>query len=336
MAGKKTKIVVVGGGTGTFVVLSGLKAASADLNITAIVTMMDSGGSTGRLRDQYGVLPPGDIRQALVALSDSDELWRKLFLYRFEEGDFKGHNFGNIFLAALERISGSFQKALYMAQEVLQTQGSVIPVTLKQANIVAHLTDGTVIHGERLIDEQDERAPIARIALEESVDPNPEAAQKLLEADIIVVGPGDIYTSILPNFLFPEVATAYQSSHAQKIYIANLMNKKGQTDNYTLQQYLDAFKPYLGEQPFDAIIVNTTPVPHEQLTYYKEHGETPIINDLSQNDQAMRIITGDLLSPNRPVVIPSDVARSMVRHDPHRLAKTLLQLIHDAAPYSEK
>lgn len=336
MAHEKLNVVVVGGGTGTFVVLSGLKAASAELNITAIVTMMDSGGSTGRLRDQYGVLPPGDIRQALVALSDSDELWRKLFLYRFEEGDFKGHNFGNIFLAALERISGSFQKALYMAQEVLKTQGKVIPVTLKQANIVAHLTDGTVIHGERLIDEQDERAPIAHIALEENVSPNPEAAQTLLKADVIIIGPGDIYTSILPNFLFPEVADAYQNSHAHKIYVANLMNKKGQTDNYTLSQYLNAFTPYLGKRPFDTIVINTTPVPREQLEYYKEHGETPIINDMPHHTNDMRTISGNLLSPIRPVVSPSDVARSMVRHDPHRLAKTLLQLIHDAAPHSEK
>jgi uncharacterized cofD-like protein len=196
------KATVIGGGTGTFVVLSGLKNMHLDLGV--IVTMMDSGGSTGRLRDQLGVLPPGDLRQCLVALSEAPELWRKLFLYRFEKGDFEGHNFGNIFLSALEKVSSDYNQVLETASYVLKTKGKVIPVTLDKAHLCAEYENGTVLKGEGLIDENNgETSRIRRAFLEPVPRVNPLAVDRIRESDYIVIGPGDLYTSIIPVLLVP-------------------------------------------------------------------------------------------------------------------------------------
>ncbi|KKT10983.1 MAG: hypothetical protein UV89_C0018G0012 [candidate division WWE3 bacterium GW2011_GWB2_43_22] len=188
-------VVVVGGGTGTFVALSGLREYS--LNLNAVVTMMDSGGSTGRLKDQLGVLPPGDVRQALVALSESRDIWRKLFTYRFDTGDLQGHNFGNIFISALEKITGSNQEAINLAAGILQTSGGVYPITFSKSTLCAKYSDGSVIEGEHAIESvQKEHAAITEVYLSPPALMNLEAKRIFERADYIVLGPGDIYTSI--------------------------------------------------------------------------------------------------------------------------------------------
>jgi len=203
------KITVIGGGTGTFVVLSGLKDYELDLSV--VVSMMDSGGSTGKLRDQLGVLPPGDLRQCLVALSDAPILWRKLFLYRFETGDFKGHNFGNLFLAALEKVSTSYDEAIQSASYVLKTKGKVFPVTHDKLHLAAEYENGKIVTGEGLIDENHaESSRIKRAYLTPSGTANVKAVEAIENSDYIIVGPGDLYTSIIPVLLVEGIGEHFQ------------------------------------------------------------------------------------------------------------------------------
>ncbi|PJE63313.1 hypothetical protein COU88_00220 [Candidatus Roizmanbacteria bacterium CG10_big_fil_rev_8_21_14_0_10_39_6] len=325
---KNKNIVVMGGGTGTYTVLSGLK--TYPITIGAIITMMDSGGSSGKLRDQYGVLPGGDVRQALVALSESDLLWRKLFLYRFSNGDFQGHNFGNLFLAVTETIGGNFQKALDMAQQLLHTKGKVIPVTFDKTNIQATLEDGIVLTGESIIDERvPHRSPIHTLSLESPARVNPHAIEAIKNADCIVIGPGDIYTSLLPNFMFKELVQEYQKSTAKKILIANLMNKAGQTDQFGLSEYIRIFSIYIGVAPFTHIIINTGKISEEARNYYKEYGENEVADDLNVHDKSMQKVKADLLSDSVFTQVEGDkLERSIVRHDPEKLAKILLELLY--------
>lgn len=315
------KVVIIGGGTGTFVVLSGLKDLPLELN--AVITMMDSGGSTGKLRDQYGVLPPGDIRQALVALSHSEKIWRELFLYRFVEGDFAGHNFGNLFLSVLERITGNFEKAIEMAQTVLHTQGQIIPITLDNTHIHARLKDGQIIHTEALIDRQEERPAIEQLFLDHPSRPNPKAIAAITESDYIVVGPGDLYTSILPNFLFPQIKEAFLQSSAKKILIMNLMNKLGQTDNFRASDYLAVYKKHLGQFPFTHLLINNAPIPTAAKRHYEAVGEDEVIDNLEPNPH-YKLIRTNLLNEELVQKQGGDkLSRSLLRHDENKVAHTL-------------
>ena len=317
----KKKVVIIGGGTGTFAILSALKRY--DVDIAAIITMMDSGGSTGRLRDQYGVLPPGDIRQALVALSDSDKMWRRLFLYRFETGDLKGHNFGNIFLTALEKVTHDFEKSIETAQTILHTKGSVIPVTLYKTHIVATLTDGTIIKTEALIDIKEKRKPIQSLALLRKVASNPRAITALQEANLIIVAPGDLYTSILPNFMFNDIIQNFRSSKSPKVLISNLMNKNGQTDEFKLSDYIRVLSEYLGENPFSHILVNETPIPKEIITHYEQVGENTVLTDLS-SDNKVTLYKKDFISDHIYKSGKGDILeRSLLRHDGRKVAHFL-------------
>lgn len=326
---KNKNVVVIGGGTGTYTVLSGLK--SCPLTISAIITMMDSGGSSGKLRDQYGVLPAGDVRQALVALSESDMLWRQLFLYRFSNGDFKGHNFGNLFLAVTETIGGNFQKALDMAQQLLRTKGKVIPVTFAKTDIQATLEDGTILTGESFIDERVlHRSPIRTLSLANYAKANPLAVDAIKNADSIVVGPGDVYTSLLPNFMFNELVQEYKKSTAKKILIANLMNKTGQTDNFRLSEYIKVFSKYLGENPFTHVVINTGKISDETRNYYKKYGEKEVVDDLPEEITLVQKSKANLLSDSFFNQTKGDsLERSIIRHDPEKLAKVLLELFYD-------
>lgn len=320
------RIVVMGGGTGTFAVLSGLK--HYPVTLSAIITMMDSGGSTGRLRDQYGVLPPGDVRQALVALSDSDKLWRELFVYRFKSGDLKGHTFGNLILMALETISGTIEAAIERAQQILHTKGTVIPVTLKKTHIEAELENGTVLTSEKSIDTILEK-PIKTVRLTKQVKANPKAVEALLHADAIIVGPGDVYTSIVPNFLFPEINEAYKQSRAKKIFVANLMNKHGQTDGFTLEDYIRTYEYYMGKKPFSQLLCNSEPFPPEMASHYKEAGETPVVYS-GDMCRFIPVTYAPLLSSEISQKVSGDtLKRSIARHDPAKLAQSLLQLLHE-------
>ena len=198
------KVTVIGGGTGTFVVLSGLKRYPVDLGV--IVTMMDSGGSTGRLRDQLGVLPPGDLRQCLVALSEAPLLWRQLFLYRFESGDFEGHNFGNLFLSVLEKVCSNYDEVISTVSFVLKTKGKVIPVTFANTSLCVQYKNGKIIKGENNIEENiHETSLVEKAFLDPSVKPNRQAIERIKESDILIIGPGDLYTSIIPVLLVEEI-----------------------------------------------------------------------------------------------------------------------------------
>ena len=321
------KIMVIGGGTGTFVVLSGLKNYPLDLFV--VVSMMDSGGSTGKLRDQLGVLPPGDLRQCLVALSDAPSLWRKLFLYRFEKGDLAGHNFGNLFLAALEKVSDNYDQAIELASYVLQTKGKVIPVTLDKLHIVAEYESGKKVTGEALIDENfSERTKIKNTYLEPKGNVNVKATSVIKESDFIIIGPGDLYTSIIPVLLVDGISRAIVNSKAKVIYIMNLMTKSGQTTNYKASDHINDLKKYLGKNP-DFVLINNSKIPSDILNWYKKYDEVEVINDLKRN--SFKISSQDLIDNEKIKKNPSDILyRSILRHDSKKLAVLLNSIFNYA------
>lgn len=323
------KITVIGGGTGTFVVLSGLKKYPLDLSV--VVTMMDSGGSTGRLRDQLGILPPGDLRQCLVALSDAPLLWRKLFLYRFEKGDLEGHNFGNIFLAALEKVSNSYDEAIETVSYVLKTKGKVIPVTLNKLHLVAEYENGKKITGEGLIDENHaEKTRIKTAYLEPSGKANPKAIGSIEESDFIVVGPGDLYTSIIPVLLVDNVKESIKKSKAKIIFIMNMMTKSGQTTNYKASDHINDLVKYLGKEP-DYILINNGTISSEILSSYEKYNEVKVVNDLDKNTD--QIIEKDLVDSKKVEKNSSDILyRSILRHDSDKVAELLVRIFDKVRP----
>lgn len=320
----KPKIVVIGGGTGTFVVLSGLKKYPVEL--TAIVTMMDSGGSSGKLRDELGVLPPGDIRQCLVALAKSSKLLREMFNYRFEEGGLKGHSFGNIFLSTLAKTTGSMKKAIEEVGKILRIQGKVVPVTFAKSDLCVELVNGTTIIGETHIDEVEElkpRAKINRAYLTPDILANPDAKQAILDADIIVIGPGDLYTSIIPNLLVRGIKGAIAKARGKKLYVLNLMTKYGQTTGYTASDHLNDLEKYIGKGVLDAVLINIKKPGKQALAWYKDSKEYPVLDDIKDGKKAIR---ANLI---RDVILgraSSDtLKRSIIRHDPEKLAQEIIK-----------
>lgn len=320
------KVTVIGGGTGTFVVLSGLKQYPIDLGV--IVTMMDSGGSTGRLRDQLGVLPPGDLRQCLVALSEAPLLWRKLFLYRFESGDFAGHNFGNLFLSALEKVCSNYDEVIETASFVLKTKGKVIPVTFAKTNLCIRYKSGKIIKGESGIEENiHESSPIKKAFLEPTAEPNSEAIKRIRESSVLIIGPGDLYTSIIPVLLVKDIKKAILSTKAKIVFIMNLMTKSGQTNNYKATNHLKDLGQYLGRIP-NIVITNTSKIPPGILQWYRKHNENIVENDLRINGYRGKIIEGNLIDTHRFEKTSADkLSRSILRHDSEKLAKVLKKLI---------
>lgn len=322
------KVTVIGGGTGTFVVLSGLKKYELDLG--AIVTMMDSGGSTGRLRDQLGVLPPGDLRQCMVALSDATDLWRKLFLYRFENGDLKGHNFGNIFLSALEKVCDDYDTVIDTASSILQTKGPVMPVTFEKAHLCVEYENGNMLKGESIIDEDNpEKSRIKRAYLEPDVAVNPAAVERVRESDYIIIGPGDLYTSIIPVFLVGNLKEAVANSNAKIIYNLNLMTKMGQTSGYAGLDFIKDLEKYIGRAP-DFVTVNNGMIPPSVVEWYAEHDESPVRNNLHESEFKGTIIEEDILNRVHIEKNTSDsLTRSILRHDSDKLAKIINAIISD-------
>ena len=319
MPKKKKHFVVIGGGTGTFTVLSALKKYPVCLS--AIVSMADDGKSTGILRDQYGVLPPGDVRRALVALSKEGGMMRKLFEYRFENGDFGGHSVGNIFLSALEKITGNFAIAVEEASKILNVKGSVTPVTLDNVRLHATLTDGTIIEGEANIDIPKDglkRAPIKNIWLEPEARLYEAAKETILSADVIVIGPGDLYTSLIPNLLVSGVAEAIRESKAKKIYICNLMTKFGETDGFSAENFVREIEKYIGKNVLNFILCNVRKPDLSVLTEYSR-----------ENSEFVNFPKFLVYSVKTPKYIFEDVLEEgpLVRHDTAKLAKTLLSLV---------
>jgi len=321
-------VVTVGGGTGTFVVLSGLK--NYQVKLSAVVSMMDSGGSTGRLRDQLGVLPPGDLRQSLVALSESEDIWRKLFTYRFESGELLGHNFGNIFLSALEKITGSSKDAVLHAMRILQTRGDVIPVTLDNSSLCANYEDGTSLCRESDIDEYAGKSKILKMYLKPNALINIDAKHAIERADYIIFGPGDLYTSIIPNLLVTGMSEILANLNTKKIFITNLMTKTGQTDNYKVSDFINKIEEYMSGESFDYILINSTPFDKSLIEVYKEiDNAVPVVDDLQKDKyHGAKIIRTDLLSKYVFQTGKSDkIRRSLLRHDADKLAKTLFKIM---------
>jgi uncharacterized cofD-like protein len=327
MKEKQKKVVVIGGGTGTFMVLSGLK--KYPLELSAVVSMADSGGSTGRLRDQLGVLPPGDVRQCLVALSESDETLRQLFNYRFEEGDLQGHSVGNVFISGLEKITGDFEEAVYKAGEILRIRGRVIPVTTTKTNLGAEYADKTVVRGESVIDEPEgsEHGSIKRIFLDPPAQITHNAALAILHADMVVIGPGDMYTSLGQCLIVRGVAEALRKTKARIVYNLNLMTKHGQTNRMNARRHVDILESWIGPKVIDFVLLNTRSLPRETVEVYSLSGERPIKDDLAGR-HSYKVIRGDFLSEMKTPKSKADtLTRSLIRHDSEKIAATLYQLI---------
>ena len=326
MGNKIKNIVVIGGGTGTFTVLSGLKKYPH--NLTAIVSMVDDGGSTGRLRDELGVLPPGDIRQCLVALSEADLLLRDLFNYRFDGGNLDGHSFGNLFISAFEKITGDLDKALEEVSNVLKIRGRVVPVTLNKVQLRAKLENGTELNGENEINNSWllSKFGIKKLFLKPQAEANSKAIQAILDADVVVVGPGNLYCSIVPNFLVGGIPEAIQKSKALKIYNCNLMTKYGHTDGFGVNDFINTLEKYLGREIFDYVIFGNKKPSGALLKKYSSEGEWVDADEKVLKDK--RFIGTDLVSPDLYRQNQADkLQRTLIRHDQDKLAKTIISLI---------
>lgn len=320
------KVVVIGGGTGTFAVLSGLKKYPLDL--TALVAMADDGGSTGILRDELGVLPPGDVRQAIVALSSEDKLMRELMNYRFSEGSFKGHSFGNLLLSALEKITGRFDRAVEKVSEILRIRGQVLPATLDKVRLIAELADGKKIVGEGAIFESP-LAGLSQIYLEPVAKANPKAIQAIKEADVITIGPGDLYSSLVPTLLVKGIPEAIRKSKAKKIYICNLMTKEGHTNGYTVYGFLAKIKEFLGGD-FDYVLYNNKRPSAWLLKRYAREKEHLVPTVLKQTKKPYKeeFVGGALL--NKRIMVskqPDLLKRNLIRHNPEVLARLIMKIL---------
>lgn len=326
----RKNIVCIGGGTGTFVALKGLKHSPHHLS--AIVAMSDSGGSNKRIRDEFGLLPTSDLRQCLVALSDENGgagILRKLFMYRFEKGQgITGMTFGNLFMAALSDILGSQEEAIRATGKVLRIQGTVIPVSFTDTNLVAEYENGQTLAEEHLIDEppHDGTMKITRVYLKPSAIANPEAIETIAKADLIVLGPGDLYTSVIPNLLVAGISGAIAKSNAKKVYVVNLMTKYGQTYGFTAGDHLRTIQQYVGNS-IDAVIVNTSPLQKQALTVYGKYHEVPVMDDLVSTS-SLKVIRADVSSRQVAAKSNSDsLVRSLIRHDSQKLATILLNYL---------
>ncbi|MDD5197836.1 MAG: YvcK family protein [Candidatus Gracilibacteria bacterium] len=317
----KVNITTIGGGTGTFNVLYGLKK-NKNYNLAAIVSVSDSGGSTGEIRDQFGILPPGDIRRAIVALSEDTGIVRKLFEYRFKAGNrMSGHTIGNLLLTALTDITGTFEKGIQELSEMFQVRGKVIPVTLDDTQLGITLEDGTQIIGETNIDipKHDANQGIRDAFLVGGGKLNPRAREVLVNSDYIVIGPGDLYTSIVPNLLATGMREAIQESTAKIIYICNIMTKYGETNNFQVEDFVNVIEKYIGKNEIDYVLVNNAPIGEELVLKYKQE----------ENKQPVRITDISLFSSAPYKIIERDVVNEndYIRHDPEKLAGVIADFV---------
>ncbi len=327
---KGLKLVAIGGGTGLSTLLSGLKPmvgrrgdhSSSPFSetwlesLSAIVTVSDDGGSSGRLRDELQILPPGDIRNCMVALSEDSTLLAQLFRYRFPgTGELGGHSFGNLFLAALTSVTGDFTEAVRLSSEVLASKGRIYPATLTDVRLVAEYEDGTEVHGESKITASGKRIKHLRLEPEHCL-PLPETLAAIGAADIITVGPGSLYTSILPNLLVHRVAHEIRDSNAVKIYVCNLMTQPGETEGYTARQHLETLKLYAPEINFDHVVVNDRPITDEQARLYALDGAFQI----GLRDHLMEKAFGGETNIVRADLLDED---EKVRHSPEKLARVI-------------
>ena len=317
---KGPKIVVLGGGTGLAVLLHGLKEDTS--NITAIVTVADDGGSSGRLRNEFDVLPPGDIRNCLIALSDAEGLMRELFQYRFTEGEgLKGHSFGNLFITALSKITGDFEKAIKESSKVLAIRGRVVPSTLEKVTLTAKRADGTETSGESTIPKVTGTVSrIKRLYLNPAgAKATPEALVALREADAIVIGPGSLYTSLLPNLLVGGVVETILKSRAVKIYLCNVMTQHGETDGFSASDHVDALLKHTSSDFVDYVFVNTAKIPQRFLGKYKSEDAFPVEPDIKNiREMGLGVVEGDMIKVD-----------DYIRHNAEKISKRILELIYE-------
>lgn len=322
------KIVVIGGGTGSFMLLSSLKKHTHNLN--AIVNMVDDGGSTGVLRDELGVLPPGDVRQCLVALSDSPKL-RDLFSYRFEEGTFAGHSFGNILLTALEKVTGNFSEAIETASEILRINGRVIPATLDNVRLKMEWPEtNEVLKGENIIDAEhfknDPRK--STLSLVPTARVNQAAIKAISDADLVVIAPGDLYTSLGPLLTIDGIGQALSQSHAVKLYVSNLVTKQGQTDKFTVNDHADEIERLAGVSFLDYVLYNHQNPDEELAKRYEQEGAYIVHAEDSQESKHYKMVEGEFLGmmAEGEKVEASQVTRSLIRHDGSAVASAIIEL----------
>ncbi len=328
----KHKIVAIGGGTGTFTLLTGLKEY-ADLDISAIVTMADDGGSNKILRDEFGLLPTSGIRQAMVALSQDTTLLRKLFEYRYYQGTgISGMTFGNLFMAAVADIVGSQKDAIKETCDLLGVRGHILPVSYERTSLLATYQDGTEVLGEHYIDMSNPKVAkqriinlrtIPRIKLDDS------ASRAIKTADMIVLGPGDLYTNTIANLVVKGVAEAIESSMAKVVFVMNLMSRPGETYAYKASDFLADLSTYLKPDRLDYVLLNseTSPSP-SVLKKYAQEWSSPVEDDLSSTWHKATVLRARMRASHQPTLIKGDtLIRSMVRHDPSMLAKQLVKLL---------
>lgn len=310
------KIVAIGGGTGLSTLLRGLKAYSA--NITAIVTVADDGGSSGRLRREIGVLPPGDIRNCLTALADEEKLLTELFRYRFSAGDgLIGHSFGNLFLTAMSEVTGDLERAIAASSKVLAVRGRVLPATLTDVCLWAELEDGRRVEGESHITEA--MGKIVKIGcIPANPTALPKALQAIRQADYIIIGPGSLYTSIIPNLLVPEIAEAIAQRKVPRIYVCNMMTQPGETQGYTVADHIKAIDKACGKELFDAVLVQRKVPSAKALIRYAQEDSHPVYLDR----EAINLLGRRIVMSN---IMYEDKETGLIRHDSARLARVLLR-----------
>ncbi|HZS42764.1 MAG TPA: gluconeogenesis factor YvcK family protein [Candidatus Paceibacterota bacterium] len=312
------KIVTIGGGTGSFITLRGLKKYQFD--ITAIVNIFDSGGSSGVLRDEYGILPPGDIRRCLVALASEEKepILRDLFSYRFENGSLGGHSFGNLMLTALDRIKGNYLQAIEEASKILEIKGKVLPISLDKATLCAELENGQIIEGETNIDvpKHDGTLKIKRVFLKPEATILPQSAKAIEEADLIVIGPGDLYTSIIPNFLVKGFKEAINMTRGKIVYTCNLMTKWGETNDFVASDFVKELLSYSDLKKLNVVICNDKEVKEPYLSRYAEEKKYPLKIDNKLSDLTDKVIKIAIFKE-------ADV----VRHDSDSIAKVINSLL---------
>lgn len=315
------RVVAIGGGTGLSTLLRGLKEETA--NITAVVTVMDDGGSSGRLRSELDVLPPGDVRNCILALAEDEERMARLFQHRLWGGaDLKGHSLGNLLLVGLEQATGGFDRAIEEMSLILNTRGQVLPATLEKTHLRAQMEDQAWVEGESHITADPRR--IMRISLSsENVPPYGRVIDEIERADLILLGPGSLFTSLIPNLLVDGIARAIADARAEKVLVANLMTQPGETDRFTLNDHLQALAEYIDLRSFDSILANNVSPAEELLSGYREEAAEPIINDLEEeNEYALQVVLADLVG-----TIEMD-GKSTVKHDPKKLARAIVRHTH--------
>ena len=324
---KKIPIVIIGGGMGTSPLLAALK--TYPLDITVIASTADSGGSGGALRKELGIIPLGDISKFVGALTDFSPLTLELWKYRFTQGSLKGHALGNIIMAALVQKTGSIEQALKVFSKLHALHGSIIPMSHHATTLCVRHIDGTVVCDEHAIDEPQElHGEITNAYLQEAAPLHPKAQKAIKAAKLIVFAPGDLYTSTIPCLLTTGAQEAFAQAKAPLIYIANLMTSRGETDGFSVTKLVHTLESYLGGRKLDMVILNTDPIPSSLEAYYKKYGQTPTVLDTETLATSTRVIRASLLSKEKVKPVQGDVLqRSMVRHDPKKLAKCIMNIL---------